>query len=274
MKFTENAFKYYFKNFLMLLLTFLPATAFFVVFVNASGKVQFITHLTSASINDFVDVLNIFYPRGWLSALYLILFAIIFALTFAIFTSVSEYNMRTGSLNLKESFKQVPQYILPSLLMSGLLLIVSVIINIGLATIIYLTYKVCVADKIININGGFVADVFFVLLSLVYALISAFLLYATNHIMVNKTTFRESLSLTVLNFDKKFWAYIGAFVLPVFALIPLYLFTSTAWWGVFIYGTVFVLIFMYVASLNITAFFSLNNLERKDLKKYPYSYFK
>lgn len=274
MKFTENAFKYYFKNFLMLLLTFTPATIFFVTLINASGKVQFVANLSDASVKDFVDVLNVFYPHGWLSALYLVLFAVLFALTLAVFTAISEYNMRTGSLNLKESFRQVPGYILPCLVVSAILLVVSVLINLFLAMVIYLTYKVCIADKIININGVFLSDVFHVLFSLIYALISAFLLYSANHIMINKTTFRESLSLTVLNFDKKFWGYIGAFILPVIVLVPLYLFTPTAWWGVFIYGVAFVLIFMYIASLNITSFYTLNNIERKDLKKYPYSYFK
>lgn len=274
MKFVDNAFKYFFKNFLWLFIIFLPVTAFFVALIVPGSKANFIFNLSTNKVDSFVDVLKAYYPFGGLSALYLILFAILFGLSLAVFTAISEYHMRTGRHDLKESIKLVPSYILPCLLISLILLFASVIINIGSAAICYLIYKLCVVDKVVRINGEWLASVFYILFSMVYVVVSAFLLYTTNHIMLNKSTLGESLGLTSLNFDKKFFKYLCSFILPALILIPLYVFTPVTWWGTLIYGICFNLVFMYIASLNLTAFYKINNLERKDLKIYPYMYFK
>ncbi len=274
MKFVDNAFKYFFKNFLWLFLIFLPATAFFVFLIVPGSKTNFIFNLTNIQIDNFVEVLKAYYPYGGLSALYLILFAVLFGLTFAVFTALSEYHMRTGKHNIKESIKLVPSYILPCLIISLFLLFVSFVVNVCSAATSYLIYKLCVVDKVIKINGAWLASIFYVLFSLVYVVVSAFLLYTANHIMLNKSTMSESLGLTSLNFDKKFFSYLCSFILPILILLPLYVFTPVVWWGSLIYTLCFTLVFMYIASLNLTAFYKINNLERKDLKVYPYTYFK
>jgi len=274
MKFVSTTFKYYFKNFFRLLLVFLPATAFYVALVNPSTKVKFIMSINSASIENFGEVLKVFYPQGFMSILYVILFAIIFGLTLAVFTSMNEYYMRTGSHNVKESLRQTPSYFLPCLIISFMLLLASVIINFCFAAICYFAYKLIVVDKAIKISAVLVVTIFYILTNLVYIIIAAYLLYTANHIMLTKSTLLESLGLASLNFDKKFFVYICSFCFPIIIIAPLYIFTPNTWWGTIIFGIGFILAFMYETTLNLTTFFTLNNIERKDITKYPFQYFK
>lgn len=274
MNFVSTTFKYYFKNFFRLLLIFLPATVFFVFLVNPSEKIRFLFTLENANIENFVDILNVFFPHGYFSILYLILFAVIFALTISIFTATSEYHMRTGKHNFKESIRLIPSYILPCLVICLILLLASVILNICFSAICYFSYKLIVVNKVIKINILLITSIFFVLINLVYAIIGCYLLYTANHIMLNKSTMGESLGLTALNFDKKFFTYLCSFILPCLIMLPCYILLPNVWWAYLIYGVCFVLSFMYLAVLNLTSFYSINNLERNDLSKYPYIYFK
>jgi len=274
MNFISDTFKYYFKNFFKLLLVFLPATVFFVLLVSPISKIEFIYSLKTATINNFWDCFKVFFPYGFLSVVYLILFAILFALSFAVFTALSEYHLRTGKHNIKESIRLIPSYILPCLVVCFILMLVSIFINFCFSAICYFAYKLIVVNKVINLNIVVVAGIVYGLLNLIYVIVGSYLLYTSNHIMLNKSTMAESLGLTALNFDKKYFIYLCSFLFPALILVPMHIFTPHVWWANIIYIIGFTLSFMYIAVLNLTSFYKINNLERNDLKKYPYTFFK
>lgn len=269
MKNIKDSFVYIYKNFLYLFLFALVPAVLLGVFLSPFKFIEFINTYPSTAISKFADVFYALVDISWIKLLYYVIAVVVLSLFVSLILGMIENHFRSGKRNLKNFKSFINNNIMNVFCNFLMLFIIYFILSFLSTTFIYLFHiLISGIGATPNVFSIIIASLFVVLyfcLNLGFSLIS---FLNIPNMLINGYNFKNSLGGVFNLLYKNRVELLLGMLIPYIIIIPTISLTTNSKL-IILFNILGILIcLIYYSSFIMVSYFSLNNLNRYDNRRY------
>lgn len=269
MKNIKDSFVYLYKNFLYLFLFAIIPSVLIGLFLNPFKFIEFINVYPSLAVSKFGDIFFAIVDISWLRLLFYILAIIILSVFISLILGMIENHFRSGKRNLKSFKSFINNNIMNVFINLTMLFIGYFIISFLGATFIYLFHilisGIGATPNVFSIIVGLIFVVIYFCLNICFSLV--FFLNIPN-MQINGYNFKNSLGGVFNLLYKNPVELLIGMLIPYAIIIPTISLTANSGLIVLFNILGMLICLTYYSSFIMVSYFSLNNLNRYDNRRY------